>query len=86
MNTEDISKETYRRMERVLCASWLSFTDLCRHCALEETSMRELTRRPDFPTPSSPTGTLKGRRWAKQEVNAWMEAHKLESIGDVGRL
>ncbi len=82
MNTEE-SNEVYKRMTRVLCASWLSFRDLCFHCGLGETEMRELTRRNDFPTPSCPTGSVKGRRWSKQEVNVWMDAHKSEAVGNV---
>lgn len=79
MNTEELTiQQTYKRIQRVRSAGWLSFTDLCFHCGIMETEMRELTRRNDFPTPSSPTGSMKGRRWSKEKVDAWMEAHEME--------
>lgn len=79
----DLEKLTYQRIERVRSAEWLSFTNLALHCGISETEMRELTRRPDFPRPSAPTGTEKLKRWSKEEVNAWMAAHKLEPVSDV---
>jgi len=80
---ENIEEVTFNRIARVRSASWLSLKDLCFHCGLKETEMRALTKRQDFPKPSAPTGTVKGRRWSKDEVNAWMDAHKLETVGDV---
>lgn len=65
----------YRRVQRVLSAGWLSFTDLCFHCGFGETEMRDLTKRKDFPRPAAPTESTKGRRWSKAAVNEWMEAH-----------
>ena len=79
----DLEKNTYRRIEKVRSAEWLSFTNLAFHCGIGETEMRELTKRADFPLPSSPTGSEKLRRWSKQEVNEWMVRHKLESVSNV---
>ena len=64
-----------KRILEVRCAGWLSFTDLCLHCGFEETTMRKLTKRTDFPTPVNVTGTNKGKRWNKETVDEWMEAH-----------
>ena len=81
----NIEELAYKRIQRVRSADWLSFTDLCFHCGYTETTMRDLTRRSDFPTPSAPTESGKGKRWSKEKVNAWMDAHS-EPVGNVGRI
>lgn len=80
MNDAEIRefKLSCRRITRLVGSNWLSFTDLCFHCGFMETEMRELTRRRDFPVPSNPTGSGKGKRWSKEKVDAWMEAHEME--------
>lgn len=80
--TTEIEQQTFKRIARVRSAGWLSFTDLCFHCGYTDTKMRELVRRQDFPRPSSPTESEKGRRWSKRVVDEWMEAH-LEAVSDV---
>lgn len=80
---DDLDLITHKRIQKVRSATWLSFTNLCYHCGFDETKMRELTQRKDFPRPASPTETERGKRWNKDEVNEWMAAHKLEAIGDV---
>jgi predicted DNA-binding transcriptional regulator AlpA len=83
VNPDKIEEVTYKRIQRVRSAGWLSFTDLAFHCGVGETEMREMTKRSDFPTPSAPTGSMKLRRWSKVEVDEWMAAHKLQAVGDV---
>ena len=80
---ENIEAVTYKRIQRVRSAAWLSFTDLCFHCGVGETTMRELTELPDFPTPSMPTDSDKLRRWSKAEVDEWWAAHKLQAVSNV---
>lgn len=76
-------QQSLKRIQRVRSAGWLSFTDMCAHCNFGETKMRELMLLPDFPRPSQPTGSPKESRWSKAKVDAWLEAHELESVGDV---
>ncbi len=68
--------------ERVLCAGWLSFPDVCVYVGIGKTEMRDLVRRNDFPIPSSPTGSAKGRRWSKIEIDDYMKANRLEPISN----
>lgn len=76
-------QETYKRVRRVQSAGWLSFSDLCLHCNYGETKMRELMLLPDFPRPSRPTGSAKESRWNKARVDAWLETHELEAVGNI---
>ena len=83
MNEQLNDDMVFKRIQRVRSADWLSLKDLCFHCGYTDTIMRELVKRNDFPTPSAPTDTVRGRRWSKQEVNEWLIAHKLDAVSDI---
>lgn len=81
MNTTE--QQAYKRIVRVRAAGHLSLTDLAFHCGVSDPKMKEWTLLPDFPRPSQPTESTKERRWSKEKVDAWLEAHELEAVGHV---
>lgn len=76
MTNED---KSIKRIQRVRAAGWLSLTDLAFHCGVSDPKMKEWTLLPDFPQPSTPTGSWKEARYEKTAVDDWMRAHRREA-------
>lgn len=71
-----LEESVWKRVARVKAAAWLSVTDLCFHCGVGQTKMREWMRLPDFPQAATPGGSWKEARYEKKEVDAWLRAHR----------
>lgn len=55
---------------------WLNLPEAAAYCGFGETAFRELIVQPDFPRPSNPTGSPKGRRWSTQWLDDWMASRR----------
>lgn len=83
MTTEEIEQQTFKRIQLVRAAEWLSLGALSIHLELGKDDIARLVKRPDFPWPVSPTGTMRCRRWRKQKVDEWVNSDQEERDRDL---